>query len=57
MAAIEDTEYFKRREAAERKLAAVSCEPQTAKIHLEMAERYAEKSAAFEARSTLRIVV
>lgn len=44
MTELHDAAYYRRREAAERQLAEVSGDPLVAKIHLELAHRYAEQA-------------
>ena len=46
MSASNTAEYYGRREQAERALAAKAIDPAIAKIHLELASRYAEQAAA-----------
>lgn len=51
-----DASYYQRRETAERHLAEISGEPNVARIHLEMAQRYAEQSAALPNRPQTRVI-
>jgi hypothetical protein len=48
-----DASYYKRREAAERHLAEISGEKSIARIHLELADRYAAQAAALPIHSVL----
>lgn len=49
-----DAEYFRSRAEAERTLSAKAADPQSAAIHLELAERY-ERLVAEGRRPTLRL--
>jgi len=42
MSGLNDREYYERRSSQERMLAQAACEPHVRKLHLEMAERYAD---------------
>lgn len=50
----EDRDYYTERAAEERKLSASSIEPNVAKVHLELAEKYEGLARAAQAAPTLR---
>ncbi|SDC85622.1 hypothetical protein SAMN05444678_106125 [Sphingomonas sp. YR710] len=52
MIEIHDTEYFARREICERSAANLATNMVARKIHLDLADRYAEKAARSVAHST-----
>lgn len=53
MIQIHDVEYFERREAGERSAADIAVDPVARSIHLNLADRYAEKVAGAQKLETL----